>query len=394
MRKINILFLIDNLAVLGGTENYLFRLVTNLNKEKFSCIVCPFAPKESIVIKKFREYGIAVTPILVNRIYTWDALKAVYNLKYLIKQKKIDIVQTFHFSSDIYGTIVSRLLRVPIIISSRRDMGFAEYDIHHRFLRRIANFFVNTTLTNAKIMNRQVCNVEKIPVNKTVTIYNGLKLENYDISIDRKAKAEEFNLSIRKPIIGCIANIRPIKGLEYLIKAAAKVTKEYPEAQFIIVGGNADAISNTIINSYKNKLNLMINKLNLNQQIYFLGKKSNINEILKIMDIFVLPSLSEGFSNSIIEAMAAGVPVIATNVGGNPEAIEHNKTGFIVPVKNSTAIAEKIKKLLKYPKLREQLGQAGRLWAEHNYNIKKIIKQNENLYCSLLNQYLENQKKS
>jgi len=381
MKKIKVLYIIDVLYGNGGTEVSLFRLLTHLDKKKFKVIVCPLEPSDSPMIRKMRENGIDVIPIPVNRIYGFKAFQQAFKLRKLIREKKIDIVQTIHFSSDVFGTIVAKWAGVATVISSRRDMGFKENDKRHQIIRRLINNFVDKTITNSKVMKHMICINENINNNKIEIIYNGLDVHQFYKVVDKQKKARVLGLDPDKLTVGVVANIRPIKGLEFFIQAAAKIVDIFSNIQFIVVGG--DAISSNDLIVYKNNLKRLIEQLHLQNYIFFLGKQTDIAGILAIMDVYVLPSLSEGFSNTIIEAMAAGKSVVATNVGGNPEAVLHKETGFIVPSRDGDAIAQAVIELLKHKNLAKEMGQRGRLRTEKYFSITTMTKKMETLYISL-----------
>jgi glycosyltransferase involved in cell wall biosynthesis len=383
-KKINILYLIDILYNDAGTEKNLFLLVTNLNKDLFNPIVCPLEPVDSPMIQNFRAQGITVKPLPLKKVYGFDAIKQAFKLCKIIKQEKITIVQVIHFSSEIFGTLVSRFAKVPVLVASRRDMGFAENNWHQKFFRRFSNRFVDVIITNSDAVKNQVGKIEKIPNRKMATIYNGINFTEDENSIIVVDKISDFPLPISKPLIGCVANIRPIKGLEYFIAAAAEVTRQYPSAQFIIVGGDADASDEEIISNYKKKLSHLIKKFELESHLFFLQRRADVKDILKILTVFVLPSLSEGFSNAIIEAMAASLPVVATKVGGNAEAVVDNETGILVPPKDAAAIAKAVVKLLKQPKLAKQMGKAGKERMKQLFTIERMTGKMEEFYTSLV----------
>ncbi len=378
-KKIKILYIIDILYNRAGSEMYLFRLLTNLDKEKFEAIVCPLEPLNSPMIQWMRENGIVVEPIDAPKIYNLNAIKKAYQLIKLMRRYKIDIVQTIHLSSDIFGTLTAWLAGVPVIVSSRRDMGFNETKRRHRLMRRLINLFVDKVITNSEVMKQQICRNERVRPEKILTIYNGLDAKLFNVSVDPVQQKKKLGLEPNKSLVTVISNIRPIKGLEFFIEAAATILQRFANSQFIVVGGDA-----THCDSYKEKLNQLISSLKLSDCFFFLGSRAEIPEILSITDVFVLPSLSEGFSNTLIEAMAAGKAVVATDVGGNPEAVVSNATGFIVPAKDSKAIASAVMTLLADKPLAEKMGQAGRLRVEKCFSITQMVGRMEMLYLSLL----------
>jgi len=384
VKKTNILFLIDDFNFMGGTEKHLIQLVTFLDKKKFSTIICPLNMNTNTpLIQYVRQLGIKILPLPINRIYSFGAIKRVFQLIQLIRENRIEIIQTFHFSSDILGAMVAKLINIPVIISSRRDMGFAENGKHHLVARRLVNPVFTAIITVSNRLRKAIITAEHVNARKLITIYNGVNFVAYKKSINKKIKLKELGLNPGCFHVGVVANLRPIKGIEYFIEAAAQILKKIPQTQFIIVGGNA--YTDEVAKPYRNKLNCLIDELKLNNNIFFLGERQDIPEILNILDVFVLSSLSEGFSNTIIEAMAAGTPVVVTDVGGNAEAVIHNKTGVIVPPKNSQAIARAVISLLSNPNRALRIGQAGKRRARELFSDTTMVANMETLYLTLLN---------
>ncbi len=378
-----ILFLTEVLYGEGGTEMYLFRLVTHLNKTKFKSIICPLWPEDSKMIQNMRLEHITVKPVLITKLLSIKTLLQAHNLVTYIRKEKVDIIQTHHFAADLIGVLVGRWAGVPVIISGRRDMGFMENAFHYYLLRRIMNLFTLKVLTNASVMKQHIIKRERIAEKKTVTIYNGVPLEAFKQPTDKIQKFGQMRLRPDYYHIGITANIRPIKGLEYFLQAAGEIADHYPETEFLIIGG--DATLNRQLDTYKQKLNQIISVYQIAERVHFLGRRTDMAEILSILDIYICASLSEGFSNSIIEAMAMGLPVIATDVGGNAEAVIDGKTGFIVPPRDATAIAERAFQLLADRKLAKRMSRAAKRRVVENFSVDRVVSQHEALYSALTN---------
>ena len=173
-----------------------------------------------------------------------------------------------------------------------------------------------------------------------------------------------------KYIIGCIANFYKNKGLEYLIKAVSRLQLTAYNLQLVITGDGAE----------RENLERLIKELKLESHVILTGKIKNAHQYLRAFDIFILPSIKEGQPWVILEAMAAGLPIIATNIAAIPEMIQNKKNGLLVEQKNPQAIAEKIEYLIKNPKISENLGQNARQTIEQKFTINKMIKETEKLY--------------
>jgi glycosyltransferase involved in cell wall biosynthesis len=165
-----------------------------------------------------------------------------------------------------------------------------------------------------------------------------------------------------------------MKGVEYFLDAAALLAPRFPEVRFLIVGDGAG----------RNELEAHAGRLGLAERVTFTGFRTDVPDLLPEAAISVLPSLSEGLSNSLLESMAAGVPVVAARVGGNPEIVEHDVSGLLVPVRDSAALAGAISTLLEDPQLAARLGEAGRRRVAELFSMERSLSEVEGLYERLV----------
>jgi glycosyltransferase involved in cell wall biosynthesis len=378
MQKISILYLIDQMKNMGGAEGNLLNVITNINQNRFTYFLYTFQlefPMKGILEKKNIKCLQTLLPT------TLKGLLKFLTFSIEIRSKKVNILHTYFEGSDIWGTFLAKLAGIPVIISSKRDMGISKSKkilTAYRFI----NPFVTKIISVSEAVKRQVNLQEKVNLNKIVTIYNGVDSNKYINTNQKKALKLHLKLNTSAAIVGVLANIKPIKGIEYFIYAASKVQKQFPHTQFIVIGvclPNIESIT------YHNKLKSLIKELKLENSFFFLGGRSDIHEILSIMDVSVLPSLSEGFSNTVIESMSVGKPVVVTDVGGNSEAVIHGKTGFVVPPRNINKLTEAISLLLADKKLAKSMGKAGRRRIKEHFSIEKMINEIENLYITTIN---------
>lgn len=388
--KIKILVLIDCLYGLGGSERNLLQIITHSDHNKFSFIVCPLESDNNHIIEEIKRKGAEVFPLQVKRIYGLSGLRQAFHLRKILKENDIDIVQTIHFASEVYGTLIAKWSGVPAIISSRRDMGYKFSGLAHRepgrhllLTRRFLNKHVQRFISVSDKVRQSISEKENIPPGKIVTVYNSVDLSAFPARCDRNSLAEQYGLDPQAPIVGTIANLRPIKGLEYFIRAAAIAIKSCPACQFIVVGYEGKN-GEPEFQEYYEKLLRLCGDLGVAGNFYFLGYAENSAPFISMMNIFVLPSLSEGFSNSLLEAMAAKKAVVATDVGGNGEALVHNESGILVPAKDAEALARAILRLIEDENLRNELGERARERIEKYFSIESMVQTLENLYESLL----------
>jgi glycosyltransferase involved in cell wall biosynthesis len=212
--------------------------------------------------------------------------------------------------------------------------------------------------------------VDRIKPSLVETIYNGIDIADWDTPSPPGRRSGA-------PVIATVGNIRRVKGPDVCIKAAASIAAQFPLVSFNIAG-------DVLESDYFAELQTLIRDLNLSDHFHFVGGVANLREYLSTADIFVLPSRSEGFSNAIVEAMAASLPVVATNVGGNAEAVIDGVSGLIVPPEDPAALSAAITRLLSDPFKAQEMGAAGKKLASEKFTTYAMMHQITLAYASVL----------
>jgi glycosyltransferase involved in cell wall biosynthesis len=240
----------------------------------------------------------------------------------------------------------------------------------HSIAYRLMAGVPDAVFTVSEQVRRHSIEVDGIDPNRVQTIYNGLNVSDWN-EISRPTKTPG-NL-----VVTTVGNIRRVKGHDLFIRAAASIASKFPEVRFNIAGDVLEP-------DYFIELQHLIRDLNLSDRFHFTGGVTNLREHLATADIFVLPSRSEGFSNAIIEAMAASLPVVAANVGGNAEAVIEGVNGFIIPSEDSAALSAAVSRLIADPSLAEAMGKAGRSLVEENFTTNAMMVRTTRAYQTLL----------
>ncbi|NOZ26231.1 MAG: polysaccharide deacetylase family protein, partial [Nitrospirae bacterium] len=310
-RKINILYIIDQFKAGAGTERHLVKLATLLDRSRFKTAVSFFEGADSTILSEVRKQGIPVKDLNLSRIYSHRAFSRGVGLARFIKENDIDIVQTFHFKSDTFGVFVSRLAGVSKIISSRRDTGDLKKP-RQLFLNKRMNAFIDRFIMVCDTVGRRVHENEGVPRHKSVTIYNGVDVERFaNVSSSEIERVRgELGLSGKVFVVGISAIFRPEKAYHVFFEGIEGVLPSIDNLKVLVLGFGP---TRAYFESY-------CNRGPLKDVVRFLGFVENVERFLPLMDVFCLvPNKNEGFSNAILEAMAAGRPVIASDVGGNAE---------------------------------------------------------------------------
>jgi glycosyltransferase involved in cell wall biosynthesis len=294
-----------------------------------------------------------------------------------------DIVHTHAFRADFWVGIAANLAKVPILVSSIRGNEWDLFRADYPFVvsevavvaSRLATSRADLLIAVSEGVRDHLLSVQGISPTRVRVIRNGADLERlaqprHHPSIIRK----ELNVPPDAVLVGALAVLKPRKGLSYLIEAARAVVSRSPDVHFLLAGDGPE----------RGQIERQIDRLGLGGRVRVLGFRSDPVALLDALDIYVLPSLFEGFPRSILEAMALGKPVVATDIGGSREAVGHGVSGLIVPPKDSQALAEAIHRLVGAPLLRKSMGEAGRRMVDERFNARVNAEAHEAVYRELL----------
>lgn len=376
-KRINILFIIDVLSGLeGGTERHLYRLVKQMDKDLFSCSIATF-DLEGEMKEKMRKKGIDIYHIPLGSIFSLNALRKAVVLRKIMREKKIDIVQTFHFKADTYGVLVSRLSGIKYIVSSRRDTGDTKKSTYI-LLNKIMDILINRFITVCNKVGERLTKDEGVPISKLLTIYNGIDFNRIAVpdNICTLGIRRKIGISEDDFVVGTVAYFRPEKSYDIFFKAMLLAKKSIKNLKVITVGRGE---------TYDQCRNFCAEN-NMDDWVIFAGKVDNVSDYIAVMDVGCLvPGSNEGFSNAVLEKMAMGKPLIVTDVGGNAEAVIDGENGIVIPPLDFKCLSEAVIYLHNNPSLRIEMGRKSRERVEKYFSLEKMIKSHENLYLDMLN---------
>lgn len=364
----HVLFVIDQFSRnLGGGERIALKLAARLPQYGYRASILTLSADPADPV--FESVPCPVYLLSLQSSYDRAALVGAMDLSRLIKQEKIQIVQTFFESSDIWAGFVTKLLSNAKLIWSRRDMGILRTRKHEVAYRLMAGL-PDAVFAVSELVRQHCIEEDHIHPDLVETIYNGLDLASWNAP-SRSSSPRDHSL------VTTIGNIRHVKGHDVFIRAAALVAPHFPNVCFSIAGGVLEP-------AYFEELQTLVSDLNLKGRFHFTGAITDLQQHLFAADIFVLPSRSEGFSNAIVEAMAAALPVVATNVGGNAEAVQNGVTGIVVPAEDPDALAAAITQLLADPAKGQAMGIAGKQRVAEQFTTDAMIQRTTATYNKLL----------
>lgn len=372
MEKIHVLHLIYSLAT-GGAEKVVENYAKFHDRAFFEPVVCSLT-SGGFIAERIKISGTEV--IMLNKRKGFDIIILPRLIK-VIRSRKIRIVHLHNFSANFWGTIAAVLCRVPVIFRTEHNVVIKEESL----LKKI-KYLINYTLgyfqkkiisVSEKVKFSHIENDFLFP-NKYITVYNGIDPGVFEQNQVGRNIFGEFNINESYSVVLKIASLTIQKGHEYFLKAAKLVLNRYSEVVFMIVGDGPR----------RHEVECFTDELGIKKNIIFTGVREDIPALLGLSDIFVLSSLWEGFPITILEAMAASKPIVATDVGGNSEAIIDGITGFLVPPKDEKSLAESILYLLRNKNIAKEMGEKGRDRFEREFSAKIMVKKTEILYESFL----------
>jgi glycosyltransferase involved in cell wall biosynthesis len=335
--------------------------------------------EEGIETAKNQGVKVVLLPSLVRSIRPFKDLKALFALVWLIVKEKPDIVHTHSSKGGLLGRLAAKLCGVtPIVHTPHGHVFYGHFgpvaSKVFLWIERIFSKFTDrlVALTHGEkddYIAMSVCSPEKL-----LTIHSGVDIQQFLHTNGNLAeKKRSLGLGPKEPVIGFVGWLLPIKGPEYLLKAMDYIWPEQPETTLVMVGkGDLDV-----------DLRAEALRKNVNGKVKFLGWRQDIHELMPVFDIFVLPSLNEGMGRVLVEAMAAGKPVVASRVGGIPDLVRDGETGHLVPPADEKALADAILKLLKDSDQAKLMGQRGKEWCRQ-FSLEAMIAKLDDLYSDLM----------
>lgn len=363
MRR-NVMQVTHDLAV-GGLQQVVVNLCRHIDRSVFDVSVVCLRDLGSIS-GQVKKLGIEVS--LISQLKKIDYF-AFLKLACIMKKKKIDIVHTHNTQPFIDGTLAALLAGVKTIVHTDHSRVFPDRR-RYMFAERVMSYFAYKVVGVSDAVVRNLIQYEKISRAKMLIIPNGINVADHEMNIDDIGKRRDLGLDDTSPILGIASRLCKVKGLTYLLKAMCDIRVVYKNAKLLIIGDGPE----------KYELEKEARALNLHDQVLFLGERTDVQQLLKVLNIFVLPSISEGMPICLLEAMASGCPVIASRVGGVPEMIENGKTGILVEPANVSALANAILSLLGNEPMRRSMSIEGRRVVRERFCALKMTKAYEQLY--------------
>ncbi|MGF2734996.1 glycosyltransferase family 4 protein [Marinobacter sp. DUT-1] len=348
---------------LAGTESQVLKLVEGLRKKGWTI---RFAVFKATKYSKSGRFPVPIEELGIGRISDPRSWFVVHRYGRVLAENGFGVVHVFFNDASVICPPMMRLAGLKTLIS-RRDMGFWYSGVYLRALR-LTDRFAHGVVCNSKAVAHITAKVEGVPESKLHVIYNGYPEGTEECSASGDEPNTQHNRKQRL-IIGIVANLRPIKRIEDLIEAVAKIHHSGRNIELRIVGGGDEA-------AYRRR----VEKLGIAGRVKFLGSQPDPERHIQDFDIAVLCSETEGFSNSIIEYMRCGKPVVCTDTGGNPEIIDDGVNGYLVGVGDVASLADRLEALIDNPDRRLAMGRLNKEQLVRRYSLESMLNQYIRLY--------------
>ena len=377
-----IMYVINSLEV-GGAERHLVQLVENLDRSRFQPMVCTMAPS-GVLAPRLRAQGVTVLqPPLADYLYRRKWPRRMMHaaswlwLIFVMLRLRPAIVHAFLPHAYISSGIAKLFARRPHLVMSRRSMN--NYQDFSEITRRLERWLFSKTraaLGNSQRVVDQL-DEEGFAPDRLFLNYNGVEASRFAVGpTDRQASRTSLQLDQNALVMVLIANLIPYKGHADLLHALADIKDRLPENWHLICVGRDDGIGP--------ELEETVDRLALNGHVRWLGQQNDITPYLAVADMGCLVSHQEGFSNAILEGMAASLPMVVTDVGGNGEAVLNGSSGYVVPAHDRAALGDAILSLALDPVRRREMGMVGRDRVEELFSPQKCMARYEKLYTEIL----------
>lgn len=348
-----------NSVEMGGVEEHVRQIAAGLHgRGAMVTLICPESSAIDPLATAAERAGVLVSRLtLSSQLGLWRAVVRFVQVVRLLRQRRIQVmhIHLTGYRGGRWAVLAARVARTPAVICTIQIAPAHREGWTLRLERRLMSALIHRFIAVSQVTRRRLTSYLGLPARKTVVIPNAVELDRYNNAYKNKRYdiRSRFDIPDDALVIGSVARLSPQKGLTYLITAVPDILAEVPNLHVLLVGDGP----------LHEELEAQARALGVRDRVHFAGYQQDVPGYLSAMDIFVLPSLFEGLPLSILEAMAAGLPVIATAVDGTPEALPDGIAGRLIPPRDPSALARLVIELTNDPPMRAQMAEAGRIHA-------------------------------
>jgi len=372
MKPIKIMHVLHSFDI-GGLENGVVNVLNTMDRTRFLHTICCIG-RSGRNAEKLSSLDVEIFEMQKGE---GRELLLALRLGRLFRSVPTDIVHTRNWGA-VDGILGAKLAGVPIIVHGEHGRDMTDPNGSNRkrnLIRRILSCFVDRYFTVSQDLREWLINVAGINERKVQAICNGVDTLTFN-SDNKDLVRAKHGYGPKDLIIGTVGRLDPVKDQQLLIRAFARLEKKYNNLHLLIIGNGP---------SWED-LTRLADELGLHEKVFFYGMRHDVPEVLKLLNIFVLPSIFEGISNTILEAMAVGIPMVVSRVGGNPELVVDGETGYLVPKQDIDALTVALERYIVNQDLMRSHGSAGRRRALDMFSLERMTAQYEATYTQLVTQ--------
>ena len=368
---VHVVFSIDTMSV-GGTEMNAVRTAERLNPTRFRVTVVTLRG-EGPLTERYARAGIPVVRFPIFSLFGPKTIREAGRLAEFLRRERVDVLHCHDQYSNFFSVMSGRLAGVPVIVASKR---WLHSPMRYRVTNGIGYRLATRVLANSDAVAESLRSSDRIASKRVVVVPNFVDETVFDAPTPDQLAAwrRELELADDAQVVGIIASLLPIKDHATLLRAMSRLASQWPRLSLVIVGAGPSL----------DELRTQAAQLGITERVRFAGLRPQAPSFHHLFDISVLSSISEGFPNSLVEAMAASRPIVATAVGGVRDAVRNGDNGLLVPPRDDAALADAIGALLADPSRARAMGAAGARRARSEFHAGVVIDSLEHLYDDLL----------
>lgn len=361
----------------GGAERQVIELMRTLDRDRFAPFVCslssyvplaeglPDTRRDLEIVEKRWKYDVTTIPRAAS----------------VMRNRRVSIVQAFLFDAEMVGRLAGRLAAVPVVIASERNTDYQRSWVQKTCLRLTDRLF-DLMIANSEAGKRFNQRTLGIAPDRIRVVYNGVDIERFRPA-DRMTARRELGIDAEAMVVGMVAMFKRQKSYQDFLGVARDLLSRFPQTWFVCVGGPLpDGDQDSL--DYHHEMKALAGRLGLASRCLFLGTRNDMPEVYSMCDVTVLTSTYEGTPNVLLESMACGVPVVATDASDNPRVVPDGRVGFLVPVGDTAQMSARVGELLADPSRRCAFGARAREWVTREFSTGMLARRTEEVYLEAL----------
>jgi glycosyltransferase involved in cell wall biosynthesis len=369
--KVNVMNVVASTAM-GGADRVVLSLASAIDRDRLNCRFCVFVNfrrGQNDLYEMIRQGANDVVAIEIGKN---DELRQLWQFVNVVRTNRIHVLHTHGYRSDILGLLVAKILGIPIVSTVHGWTSATEQLRRYEMWQRHALKYFDVVIAVSEDI-RQILIAHGVAPQRVVKLHNAINVDAYSGGHGGRDFRQEIGIGPHARLVGAVGRLSVEKGLEYLLKACAQLIAKNRLVKLLVVGDGPQ----------RQELEALAKSLGISEDVIFCGHRSDVHRIYPALDVYAIPSLTEGMPIALLEAMVFGRSVVASRVGGIPEVVQDGVTGFLVPPRDVDQLAEKMWDILQSPNIAADMGRRAKKCVESLFDVREWIKKIEGIYLGL-----------